>query len=334
MGDILCHPIVRWRRMRADRLVSIILMLQNRGPRTCAGLADELEVSRRTILRDLDALSTAGVPVIAEGGHGGGVRLDESYRAGLTGLGEGELRALLIGADAALARDLGMGDALRLGQLKLQAAQAKRFEPALDILQRRLLIDSRWWWHDASADPFLAPLQAAVFADEIVHADYQHYDGSARRGPLQPHALVAKSGLWYLVAARAGQLRTYRVSRFRGVRATGKHFQRSPAFDIRAWWPANRQQVAAAFSSFRFTLALPDQGLSVVRRIAPGRVEIVCEPPRREGWKVAEVAVDSSLYAELIVLALGADCRVLAPASLAQAVAARARVALRTHAAR
>jgi hypothetical protein len=105
MGDILCHPIVRWRRMRADRLVSIILMLQNRGPRTCAGLADELEVSRRTILRDLDALSTAGVPVIAEGGHGGGVRLDESYRAGLTGLGEGELRALLIGADAALARD-------------------------------------------------------------------------------------------------------------------------------------------------------------------------------------------------------------------------------------
>ena len=227
--------------MRADRLVSIILMLQNRGPRTCAGLADELEVSRRTILRDLDALSTAGVPVIAEGGHGGGVRLDESYRAGLTGLGVGELRALLIGADAALARDLGMGDALRLGQLKLRAAQAKRFEPAVDILQRRLLIDSRWWWHDASADPFLAPLQAAVFADEIVDTHYEHYDGSARRGPLQPHGLVAKSGLWYLVAGRDGQLRTYRVSRFRSVRPTGKHFQLSPAFDIRTWWPANQQ---------------------------------------------------------------------------------------------
>ena len=117
------------------------------------------------------------------------------------------------------------------------------------------------------------------------------------------------------------------------MRPTGKHFQRSPAFDIRAWWPANRQQVAAAFSSFRFTLALPDQGLSVVRRIAPGRVEIVRGRPRRDGWTVVEVAVDSSLYAELVVLALGADCRVLAPVSLAQAVAARARVALRTHAA-
>src|SRR5512140_326387 len=128
MGDIFCHPWVRWRPMRADRLVSIILTLQNHGLRTCATLAEQLEVSRRTILRDLDALSTAGVPVIAFGGPGGGVRLDDAYRAGLTGLGEGELRVLLLGADARLARDLGMHEALRLGRLKLQATQAKRFE--------------------------------------------------------------------------------------------------------------------------------------------------------------------------------------------------------------
>jgi len=120
--------------MRADRLVSIILILQSRGSLTCAALAEELEVSRRTILRDLSSLSMAGVPVMAEGGHGGGVRLDESYRAGLTGLGEGELRALLVSTDGALAADLGMGEAFRLGRLKLQAARAKRFEPSLEIL--------------------------------------------------------------------------------------------------------------------------------------------------------------------------------------------------------
>jgi predicted DNA-binding transcriptional regulator YafY len=221
--------------MRADRLVSIILTLQNHGHRTCAALAEQLEVSRRTILRDLGALSTAGVPVIAFGGPGGGVRLDDSYRAGLTGLGEGELRALLLGADARLARDLGMGEALRLGRLKLQATQAKRFEPTLEILQRRVLIDSRWWWHEESTATFLAPLQAAALADEIVDADYEHYDGSSRRGLLEPYALVAKSGLWYLVGLRDGRLRTYRVSRFRSLQRTGRHFVRGDDFDIRTW---------------------------------------------------------------------------------------------------
>jgi predicted DNA-binding transcriptional regulator YafY len=317
--------------MRADRLVSIILTLQNHGPRTCAALAEQLEVSRRTILRDLDALSTAGVPVIAFGGPGGGVRLDESYRAGLTGLGEGELRVLLLGADARLARDLGMDEALRLGRLKLQATQAKRFEPALEVLQRRVLIDSRWWWHEENTDTFLAPLQAAVLADEVVDADYEHYDGSARRGPLEPYALVAKSGLWYLVGRRDGRLRTYRVSRFRLLQRTGRHFVRGDDFDIRTWWPANQRRVAAELSSFHFTLALPEAGLGVVRRIAPGRVEIPRLRPRRDGWRVAKIAVDSALYAELIVLALGAECRVIEPASLARAVAARARAALRAH---
>jgi predicted DNA-binding transcriptional regulator YafY len=314
--------------MRADRLVSIILILQSRGSLTCAALAEELEVSRRTILRDLSSLSMAGVPVMAEGGHGGGVRLDESYRAGLTGLGEGELRALLVSTDGALAADLGMGEAFRLGRLKLQAARAKRFEPSLEILQRRVFVDSRWWWHDESADAFLAPLQEAVFGDEVVAAQYEHYDGSCRRGRIEPHGIVAKSGLWYLVARRDGALRSYRVSRFRSVRRTGDRFTRSEDFDIRTWWPANEKRFAAEFSSFRFVIALPDEGLRVVRRIAPGRVTLLRRDPGREGWKVAEVGVDSSLYAELVVLSLGADFHLLEPSSLAKAVAARARATL------
>jgi predicted DNA-binding transcriptional regulator YafY len=303
--------------MRADRLVSIILTLQNRGSRTCAALAEEFEVSRRTILRDLGALSTAGVPVIAEGGHGGGVRLEESYRAGLTGLGDG-----------ALAADLGMGEDFRLGRLKLEAARVKRFEPAVEALQRRVLINSRWWWHDESADAFLAPLQEAVFGDEVIEAEYEHYDGSSRRGRMEPYGIVAKSGLWYLVGRREGGFRSYRVSRFRSVRRTGERFIRSEEFDIRAWWPANEKRFAAEFSSFRFVIALPEEGLRIVRRIAPGRVTLLRRDPGCDGWKVAEVGVDSSLYAELVVLSLGADCRLLEPSSLAKAVAARARATL------
>jgi predicted DNA-binding transcriptional regulator YafY len=314
--------------MRAARLVKIILILQNRGRRTCKALSDELEVSRRTILRDLDALSAAGVPVIAEGGHGGGVCLDESYRAGLTGLGEGELRALLIGADATLAGDLGMGEAFRLGRLKLQAARAKRFEPAIEIFQKRVFVDSRWWWHDETSDLFLDSLREAVFADEVIDAEYEHYDRRSRNVCIDPYALVAKSGLWYLVGRREGKLRSYRVSRFRSVRPTGEHFARDDAFDVRDWWPANQKRFAAEFSSFRFVIVLPEQGLRVVQRIAPGRVQSLRGYTKSAGWKVAEVAVDSSLYAELIVLALGKDCRVVGPKALADAVAARARAAL------
>jgi predicted DNA-binding transcriptional regulator YafY len=314
--------------MRAARLVRIVLILQSRGKRTCAALSDELEVTRRTILRDLDALSAAGIPVIAEGGHGGGVSLDESYRAGLTGLDERELRALLIGADATLAGDLGMSEAFHLGRLKLQAARAKRFESAIEIFQRRVFIDSSWWWRDETSGLFLESLREAVFADEVIDAEYEHYDRRSSKARIAPYALVAKSGLWYLIGRREGNLRSYRVSRFHSVRRTGQHFARDDAFDVREWWPANQKRFAAEFSSFRFTLALPEESLHVVRRIAPGRIQSLTRHTKRAGWLIAEIAVDSSLYAELIVLALGKDCRILEPASLTKAVAARARAAL------
>lgn len=252
----------------------------------------------------------------------------------MTGLREDELRALLISTDGTLATDLGMGEAYRLGRLKLQAAQAKRFEPSVEILQTRVLIDSRWWWHEESADAFLAPLQAAVFGNEVIEAEYDHYDGSSRRGRLEPHGIVAKSGLWYLVARRDGALRSYRVSRFRSVLRTAERFKRSEGFDIRTWWPANEKRFAAEFSSFRLILALSEEGLRLIRRIVPGRVKLLQRESGRRGWRVAEVGVDSALYGEFVVLCLGGDCRLLEPNSLAKAVAARARATLAALAAR
>jgi predicted DNA-binding transcriptional regulator YafY len=314
--------------VRADRLVSILLILERRGLTTCAALAGELEVSRRTILRDIEALSFAGVPVLAEGGHGGGVRLDDAYRSGLSGLGERELRALFLGIDASLAQDLGLGEPLRLARLKLETSGSRSLGPALEVLQRRIHVDSRWWWHEEGGDAFLPLLQEAVLHDETVHAEYERHDGSLGEGRLEPHGLVAKAGFWYLVARRDGAFRSYRVSRIRVVRATGEPFQRDPQFDIRTWWPANAERFAAQFSSYRFTLALPEASLALLRRVAPGRSEPRGRYPRKKGWLRVELALDSPLYAELVVLALGADCRVLAPRSLATATRARARAAL------
>jgi RNA polymerase sigma factor (sigma-70 family) len=285
-------------------------------------------VSRRTILRDLEALSYAGVPIIAEGGRGGGVRLDEAYQSGLTGLGEGEMRALVLGADAALAKDLGMGESFRLGRLKLQASQARSFDPALERLQRRVLVDSRWWWRDEDADAFLPLLQEAVFGDVAVEAEYEHFDGSRRSGAIEPYGLVAKSGQWYLIGRRDGELRSYRVSRFRSVLSTGEAFERDEGFDLREWWPANEDRFAAEFSAFRCVVALPEESFGIVRRIAPGRATVRGGDPSRPGWIEAEIRVDSSFYAELIVLGLGGECIVVEPDSLADAVAARARAAL------
>ena len=318
-----CVTEKRIRKIRADRLVSIILILQGRGGRTCAALAEELEVSRRTILRDLEALSYAGVPIIAEGGRGGGVRLDDSYRSGLTGLGEGEIRALALGADAALASDLGMGESLRLGRLKLQAARSRGSEASLERLQKRILVDSRWWWREEGAESFLPLLQEAALSDEALDAEYERYDGSRRGGRMEPYGLVAKAGQWYLVGRREGELRSYRVSRFRSVSRTGEVFERDESFDLRAWWPANEDRFAAEFSAFRFVAAMPEEGLLQARRIAPGRVSARGPSSIRPGWIEAEIRVDSSPYAEMIVLALSPGCLVIEPDSLAEAVAGR-----------
>src|SRR5690606_34139 len=140
--------------MRADRLLAIILLLQTRGKMTAQALADELEVSRRTILRDLDALSAAGVPIYAEGGHGGGITLDENYKVTLTGLKEAEVRSLFLSSNARLLADIGLGEAAESTLLKLLAALPVPHQPSVDHIRQRILIDPVWWWHDLQPLPF------------------------------------------------------------------------------------------------------------------------------------------------------------------------------------
>jgi len=317
--------------LRAERLIALLLILQNRGKRTCRALADELEVSRRTVLRDVDALSSAGIPVMAEGGRGGGVWLDDAYRSSLTGFSEAELRALLIGGDAAISGDLGLGEAFSLGRLKLRASLPRRYEEALESIQQRILIDSRWWWNEETESAFLRPLQEAVVKDAVVEAEYERYDGSAGGGKIEAYGLVAKSGLWYFVGWREGEYRSYRVTRFRSVRDTGERFVRDASFDLEEWWTKSAESFAREFSAYRFVIALPEEKLRFVRWIAPGRVELRGPHVPRRGWIEAEIGLDSQLYAELLVLGLDAECRVLEPRALAEAVVARARAAMEAH---
>lgn len=314
--------------MRAERLISLILTLQDQGKTTALRLAQALGVSRRTILRDLDALSLSGIPVLAEGGPGGGVWLDPAYRTSLTGMKEAELKTLLVAGDGRLLDDLGWGQAFRETQRKLRAQLPRRFEPGVERLRRRLVLDSRWWWHEAQ-DPHLDTLQAAVWEDRVIEAAYQGWEGTTKTLRLEAYGLAAKAGLWYFIGRRAGEWRTYRVSRFSAA-APAESFARDPAFDLSVWWPAHAAAFAAELVGYRFSFALPESRLPYLKGIAPGRV-MVTGTYETPGWVTAEAGLESSLYAELVVLGLGRDCIVLDPPELAEAVLRRCREAIEAH---
>jgi len=247
-------------------------------------------------------------------------------------MNEAELRTLLVSGDGRLLDDLGWGNAFRDTQRKLRANLPRRFEPGVDFVRRRLVIDSRWWWHEPG-DPHLEALQAAVWEDRLVEGEYEGWDGSRKPVCLEAYGLAAKAGLWYFVGRRDGEWRTYRVSRFVSARKTTP-FGRDPAFDLSEWWVLHSREYAAEFSAFRFSLALPEAQVRFLRSIAPGRVEVKRAFADRPGWVEVEVGLDSSLYAELVVLGLGRECVVLEPSSLRDAVVHRAQDSIAAHSGR
>lgn len=313
--------------MRADRLLSIIMLLQARGKMTASALAEELEVSRRTILRDVDALSMAGIPVYTDGGHGGGIALDEHYRVTLTGLKESEVRALFVSSSAELLKDIGLGEAAESTLLKLFAALPPLHQPSVDHIRQRILIDPVWWWHDLQPLPFWAELQQAVYEDRCIRVLYENYNGEIVDRILEPYSLVAKASLWYLIARREGELRTYRVSRLYHVALLDTHFQRPPDFDLMTYWQDQIQDFLATLSGFSFTLRIDGQGIAAAKWYTPGRSEIV-EPADADGWLTVRFGVETIEQASIFVLSLGVHAVVVEPAELRDKVLGIARAIL------
>lgn len=310
--------------MRADRLLSLMLMLQARGKMTSQALADELEVSKRTILRDVDALSSAGVPVYAEGGHGGGIALDENYRVALSGLQEGEVRSLFITGSAALLSDLGLGTTAENALLKLFAALPSLHQRAAHDMRQRLLLDPTWWWHGTlNSQPYLNDLQQAVYEDRCVRVVYERRRGETFEDVIAAYSLVAKAGIWYLVGLHEGTFKTYRVSRFHAVTVLPERFQRQDSFDLAAYWRESVAEFVEQFPTYRMVLRVARDHLAYLQWDTPGTYEII-EDNGGE-WVTVEFTCWSREAARGFVFGLGSAAAVIEPDNLRDDVLARAR---------
>jgi predicted DNA-binding transcriptional regulator YafY len=313
--------------MRADRLLTIMALLQSHGKMTARSLADRLEVSRRTILRDIDALSAAGIPVYAEGGHGGGIALDDHYRAALTGLNDQEVRALFISGNNQLLNEVHLGQVAESAMLKLRAVLPALHRPGVEHIRQRILIDPTWWYRDSRPLPFWDQLQQAVYEDRCIRAVYTRSDGERSERILEPYSLVAKSSVWYLVAVHAGELRTYRVVRFSEITLLDQHFERRADFDLPAFWQAQLRRFGELTSNYAFTLRVHPGRLNFLKEIVPGRYQPVGEPDP-QGRLTLAFDLDSQELALMLVFGLGQDARVIEPPELQAAVTGAARAVL------
>ncbi|TYB41913.1 helix-turn-helix transcriptional regulator [Actinomadura chibensis] len=313
--------------MRAARLISMVLLLQSRETMTAAELARELEVSERTVYRDMDALSAAGVPVYAEQGRRGGYRLVGGYRTRLTGLTREEAEALFLSGLPGPAGDMGRADAVAAAELKVLAALPASLRDAPARAGQRFHLDAPGWFGGSGPPPLLRDLARAVWEDETVELRYRRRDGEVAR-TAEPYGLVLKNGTWYLVARVGDAHRTYRVDRVTDVRPSGERFDRDDGFDLAAHW---RERAAAFLRSMlreEVTIRLSPTGMRLLRYAvepyAAERAAADAGDPDADGWVVTTLPVESAVVAASELMRLGAEAEVLAPPELRTAMADRA----------
>ena len=222
--------------LRADRLMTIVLILQRHGIQTAPQLAKRLEVSERTILRDIDALSASGIPVYAERGSHGGFRLADGYRIDLTGLKSPEVRTLFLRGLDGILSDLGWNHDAEIAREKLVNAVSEDQKVTAYEVSQRFHVDERKWFSEVDISPYLNLIQDAIWETYQLRITYGKGDGVVTSRVVSPLGLVAKAGVWYLVAERDSELRVYRVNRISNVEALEEPFNRPESFDLEEFW--------------------------------------------------------------------------------------------------
>lgn len=308
--------------MRASRLLSILILLQLRGRLSADQLAREFEVSVRTIYRDMDQLSAAGVPVYAERGRDGGFALLDGYRTRLTGLSEGESDALSLAGAGAAAADLGVGAELASAQLKLMASLPPDRGASADRVARRFHLDPVAWYRRTETLDVLPALADAVWRDRRITIEYDSWAERVSR-TLDPLGLVLKGGAWYLVASADGKPRTYRVSNIRRLEALDTAAKRPARFDLAHWWADWTRDFEARLLRERARIRLSPEGQKLLPTVSVVAAEAVAATGAldRSGWTMAEIPIESVADATRQLLHLGAEVEVLEPPALRASIA-------------
>ncbi|MFC5220380.1 helix-turn-helix transcriptional regulator [Streptomyces coerulescens] len=309
--------------MRAARLIKMVLLLQSRPSMTAAELARELEVSERTVTRDAQALSEAGVPVYADRGRAGGYRLIGGYRTRLTGLGRNEAEALFLSGVPGALREMGLEDAASAARLKVSAALMPSLRDASRTASQRFHLDAPNWFKDPKTPELLPAVADAVWDDRRIVARYRRGEAeSEAERELEPYGLVLKAGVWYLCARVAGHgsYRVYRIDRFTAVAAADGRFERDEEFDLPEFWDERAEQFARSILRAEVVVRVSPDG---VRRLPytvdPQSARQALEAagaPDGGGWVTLTLPVESEEVAHTQLASLGPEIEVLEPRSL------------------
>lgn len=308
--------------MRADRLFSIVLLLQSHRLLTARNLAGRLEVSERTIHRDMEALSGAGVPVVAERGVGGGWSLLGEYRTNLTGLNEAEIQTLFVTKPSRLLADLKLEKAAEGALLKLLAALPSAYRRGAEHARQRIHIDVAGWSRAEEAVPLLHVLQDAIWQERKLRMTYSRGEcAEAFERVVDPLGLVAKGSVWYFVAAvEGGEARSYRVSRVTRAELTDELCVRPPDFDLSEFWERSSAEFRAHVPGYRARARVRKEiiaRLPYAGRFA--RIEETGEPDA-DGWALVSLRFDAEEMACEYALSFGPLLEVLEPAALREKV--------------
>lgn len=304
-------------------MLSILLLLQTNGRMTAARLAEELEVSVRTVYRDIDSLQAAGVPLYADAGHGGGYEVLAGYRTRLTGLNSGEAEALFLSGLPGPAAALGLGPALAAAQLKLLAAIPPELRADADRIRSRFHLEAPGWYAENDEVPFLPQVAEAVWTGRVLRVRYRRWKEPAEvERRLEPYGLVLKAGRWYVVAGPGP--RTYRVDQIIELAFSGERFDAPEGFDLPAHWRGYEADFHARLHQgeavVRLAPAAAERLTGAVARAL--RASAVTEP---DGRVRAVLPIESLDRAHAFFLGLGADVEVLEPAELRERLAGTVR---------
>ncbi|MGW0560959.1 helix-turn-helix transcriptional regulator [Streptomyces sp. NPDC003016] len=306
--------------MRAARLIKMVLLLQSRPSMTAAELARELEVSERTVTRDAQALSEAGVPVYADRGRTGGYRLIGGYRTRLTGLARSEAEALFLSGLPGALREMGLDDAASAARLKVSAALLPSLRDASDTAAQRFHLDAPGWYQEPKTPELLPAIAEAVWDDRTITCRYRRRQGSEAERELAPYGLVLKAGVWYLCARADGDVRVYRIDRFTAVVVSEERFVRDEGFVLPEFWEERAADFARSILRTEVVVRLSEAGARqlpyATDRAAAREALDAAGPPDAQGRITVTLRVESPEVAHGQLLPLGPEAEVLEPGEL------------------